>query len=115
VSGERRFDLALMRAGRGDWIAKVGAEGVQAVGLRRSGVGIAIKVGDGAGRALPPTTIAVLEALGVMDECARRELAPWAAPRLHNARGTPAGELRAVVVLDKHPGRRDAQAPAAVR
>ena len=29
VSGEGRSDLALMRAGRGDWVAKIGAEGVQ--------------------------------------------------------------------------------------
>jgi L-asparaginase II len=115
VSGERRFDLALMRAGRGDWVAKVGAEGVQAVGLRRSGVGIAIKVGDGAGRAIPPATIAVLEALGVMDEVARRELAPWAAPKLHNARRTPVGDLRAMVVLDKHSGHLEAQTLTAAR
>jgi L-asparaginase II len=104
-----------MRAGRGDWVAKVGAEGVQAVGLRRSGVGIAIKVGDGAGRAIPPATIAVLEALGVMDEVARRELAPWAAPKLHNARRTPVGDLRAMVVLDKHSGHLEAQTLTAAR
>lgn len=115
VSGERRFDLALMRAGRGDWVAKVGAEGVQAVGLRRAGLGIAIKVGDGAGRAVAPATIAVLEALGAVDERARRELAPWAAPTLHNARGTPVGALRSVVVLDKATGYRTAPAPAAGR
>ena len=34
VAGERRSDLALMDAGRGDWVAKVGAEGVQAIGVR---------------------------------------------------------------------------------
>ena len=33
VSGERRNDLTLMRAGRGDWVTKVGAEGVQAIGV----------------------------------------------------------------------------------
>lgn len=103
VSGVRRFDLALMRAGRGDWVAKVGAEGVQAVGLRREGLGIAIKVADGAGRALPPATVAALEALGVLDDEARRELAPWARPVLHNARGLPVGGLRSEIVLDKHP------------
>jgi len=114
VSGERRFDLALMRAGRGRWIAKVGAEGVQAVGLRPEGLGIAIKVGDGAGRALPAATVAVLSSLGVLDAEARRELAPWTEPVLHNARGTPVGGLRSVVVLDNRAGGRgapDAGAP----
>ncbi|MEO8537774.1 MAG: asparaginase, partial [Betaproteobacteria bacterium] len=41
VSGERRSDLALMQAGRGDWVAKIGAEGVQALGVRSAGLGIA--------------------------------------------------------------------------
>ena len=30
VSGQHRSDLALMQAGRGDWVTKIGAEGVQA-------------------------------------------------------------------------------------
>ena len=37
VSGERRSDLALMQAGRGDWVTKIGAEGVQAIGIRSRG------------------------------------------------------------------------------
>ena len=47
VSGEGRSDLALTRAGRGDWVCKIGAEGVQAIGIRSRGSGIAIKVADG--------------------------------------------------------------------
>jgi L-asparaginase II len=31
VSGDHRSDLALMRAGRGDWVTKIGAEGLQAI------------------------------------------------------------------------------------
>ena len=50
VSGEKRTDLALGHAGRGDWIAKAGAEGVQAVAVRSQGLGIAIKVADGHAR-----------------------------------------------------------------
>ena len=45
---------------------------------------------------------------------ARRELAPWTEPVLHNARGTPVGGLRSVVVLDNRAGGRgapDAGAP----
>ena len=38
---------ALMRAGRGDWVTKIGAEGVQAIGVRSRGWGIAVKVADG--------------------------------------------------------------------
>lgn len=101
VSGERRGDLVLMRAGRGTWISKVGAEGMQAIGLPEPGLGVAIKVADGAGRAVVPVAIAVLDALGALDGAARRELAPWAAPVLHNARGLAVGCVRPIVVLDK--------------
>ena len=101
VSGERRGDLALMRAGRGAWISKVGAEGMQAIGLAAPGLGVAIKVADGSARAVVPVAIAVLDALGALDAVARHELAPWAAPVLHNARGLAVGCVRPVVVLDR--------------
>ena len=64
VSGERRNDLALMQAGRGDWVTKIGAEGVQAIGVRSRGWGIAIKVADGNPRGLHPATVAVLGPTG---------------------------------------------------
>ena len=60
VSGERRIDLALARAGRGDWVCKAGAEGIQAIGIRSRGWGIAIKVADGNARGLHPATVATL-------------------------------------------------------
>jgi L-asparaginase II len=103
VSGTGGSDLALMRAGDGAWIAKAGAEGVQAIGLRHEGLGIVIKVADGSARARLPIAVAVLEALGLLDDPARRELAPLASPVLHNARGTAVGRIRATVVLDKAP------------
>lgn len=101
VSGEGRFDLALGKAGCGDWVAKVGAEGVQAIGIRSRGWGIAVKVADGNPRALHPATVAVLDQLGLLDATARAALAPWAAPVIRNYRGVPTGNLRSVVVLDK--------------
>src|SRR4026208_152571 len=64
VSGEHRSDLALMQAGRGDWGTKIGAEGRQAIGIRSSGLGIAVKVVDGQKRGLYPALVAVLEQLG---------------------------------------------------
>lgn len=101
VSGDGRSDLALARAGRDDWIPKIGAEGVQAIGVQSRGLGIAIKVADGNKRALGPVTVAVLDQLGLVDAAARQALAPLGAPVLRNYRGTPTGRLEPRVALDR--------------
>lgn len=103
VSGERRSDLALMQAGRGDWVTKIGAEGVQAIGIRSQGIGIAIKVADGHKRGLYPAVVSVLEQLGLVDAAARSILAPWGRRPIRNYRGTPTGEVRPAVVLETAP------------
>ena len=94
VSGEHRSDNALMQAGRGDWVTKIGAEGVQAIGIRSEGLGIAIKVSDGQKRGLYPAIVAVLDALGVLDAAARSALAAWATRTVRNYRGIETGEIR---------------------
>jgi L-asparaginase II len=104
VSGERRNDLALMRAGRGDWVTKIGAEGVQAIGIRSTGLGIAVKVVDGGKRGLHPATVATLDQLGLLDASQRAELAEWREPLVRNYRGTVTGQVRPTVVLNKGNG-----------
>ncbi len=101
VSGEGRMDLALARAGRGDWLPKSGAEGVQTIGVRSRGWGIAVKVADGNPRGLQPAVVAVLDQLGLVDAPARAALAAFEAPVQRNYRQLPTGNARAVVVLDK--------------
>ena len=100
VSGEGRNDLAYMRAGRGDWVTKIGAEAVQAIGIRSLGLGIAVKVVDGAKRGLHPATVAVLDQLGLLDAGQRALLAPWREPTVRNYRGIATGRVLPVVVLD---------------
>jgi L-asparaginase II len=99
VSGERRNDLVLMRAGRGNWVTKVGAEGVQALGIRSKGWGIALKVVDGNARGLHPATVSVLDQLGLLDSAQRAELAAWGAPEIRNYRGFVTGRVLPAVVL----------------
>jgi len=101
VSGEGRNDLAYMRAGRGDWVTKIGAEAVQAIGIRGTGIGIAVKVADGAKRGLHPATVAVLDQLGLLDAGQRALLAPWREPTVRNYRGIATGRVLPVVVLDR--------------
>jgi len=99
VSGEHRSDLALMQAGRGDWVTKIGAEGVQAIGIRSAGLGIAVKVADGQKRGLYPALVAVLGQLGLLDSAARTALASWATRTIRNYRGIETGVVRPAVVL----------------
>jgi L-asparaginase II len=92
VSGEGRNDEAFMRAGRGDWVTKVGADGVQVVASRSRQQALALKVLDGNRPALFAATVEALDQLGWLDDAQRAELAPWRAQRLLNARGTEVGE-----------------------
>lgn len=101
VSGTGRSDLAFMQTAPGDWVAKVGAEGVQVIGIRSAGLGIAIKIADGNPRALYTATISVLQQLGLIQSVETSPLAPWLRPQLKNFAGIRTGEVRAVVKLVK--------------
>jgi L-asparaginase II len=99
VSGTGRNDLALMQAGRGDWVTKVGADGVQVVGSKSRGEAFALKIIDANKPALFAATVEVLEQLGWLDDAQRKALAPWRAQALINARGIQVGERRAAFTL----------------
>ncbi|WP_233835518.1 asparaginase [Paraburkholderia sp. ZP32-5] len=99
VSGTGRCDLALAEASNGDWVAKVGADGVHTIGVRSSGIGVAVKMADGDFSAVYATTIAVLQQLGLPLETEGTALAKWADPVLRNVRGAAVGQLKATVQL----------------
>lgn len=99
VSGQSRSDLAYMGAGDGDWVSKVGADGVQAIGIRSAGIGIAVKIADGATRALHTATVSVLDQLGLLDARKRAILEPYRQPLIRNVRDTVAGDIRPVFRL----------------
>ncbi len=60
VAGSGRFDTDLMIVTGGRVVAKGGAEGVHASALLGSGAGLVLKTIDGAARAVPPATLALL-------------------------------------------------------
>jgi len=101
VSGTARADLAYMSAGAGDWVSKAGADAVQTIGIRSAGLGIAIKIGDGASRALQCTVYSVLDQLGLLDQRQRALLEHYRQPAIKNLRGTTVGEIRAVFALQR--------------
>lgn len=99
VSGQGRNDLALARAGRGDWVCKVGADGVQAIASRSRGIALAAKVSDGNLKALMVAVVSVLEQLGWVDDEARLALAEFTPPPMKNAAGLEVGQMVPVVQL----------------
>ncbi len=105
VAGFGRFTTDFLVAGRGRWIGKEGAEGVYAVALapdkRGRSTGIAFKIEDGSARPRDAVTLALLSRLDALPEDARRSLAPYAEPALHNARGLDVGRIEADVPLTR--------------
>ena len=99
VSGTGRNDLAFMRAGRGDWVTKIGADGVQAVASKSRGEAFAIKIIDANKPALHATTVEVLAQLGWLDDAQREQLRPWRARDIVNARGLRVGERKPLFQL----------------
>ncbi len=67
IAGEGEFDTELMRLTEGELISKAGAEGVQCIGRSGEGMGLAIKVMDGAKRAKYAAAIHILQQMGWID------------------------------------------------
>jgi L-asparaginase II len=103
VSGAGRIDLALAQAGDGDWIAKAGADGVQAIGIRSRRLGIAVRIADGNARALHTVTTEALYQLGLLAKPADSPLARTFRPPLTNYRGLTVGSLRPLFDLVPRP------------
>jgi L-asparaginase II len=94
VAGTGRFDTALMSVTGGRIVCKAGAEGVHGDALRREGLGFVLKAVDGgAGRAVPPAAVAMLEGLGAFEPAELAALEPFAAPPLRNVAGRIVGRL----------------------
>jgi L-asparaginase II len=102
-----RFDTAVMRAGRGLLVSKIGAEGVYAAGVLPcerwpKGLGLGFKIEDGEDRRARSTiAIEVLRQLGVLDEDAYEALSPYASFPVQNHRGENVGQIRASFRLER--------------
>jgi L-asparaginase II len=95
ISGTGRFDTDLMEATGGTIVAKGGAEGVHATALLGPGLGLVVKVVDGATRAVAPATLALLGSLAALDAAAEERLSGHARPPVRNVAGRIVGEIRA--------------------
>jgi L-asparaginase II len=96
VAGTGRVCTALIRAGRGRVAVKTGAEGVYAAVVPERGLGIALKIDDGTGRAAETAIAFVLERMDLLDRDAVRDLIH--AP-VRNTRDAMTGERRPAAAL----------------
>jgi L-asparaginase II len=99
IAGTQRFDTDLVRAGNGRIVGKAGAEAVHACALLDGGIGLVLKVVDGAARAAPPAALALLRQLGALDEAQTRVLQAHARAVVSNAAGTVVGDVAALDLI----------------
>jgi len=94
VAGEGRLSTELIAATQGAVLLKEGAEGVIAGAVPRKGLGFALKVMDGAGRAADVAALALLRYFGAIGHEAARRLRPRFEPEIRNWRGFAVGVVR---------------------
>lgn len=89
VAGTGRFCTTVMQAAGKRAAVKVGAEGVYAAIVPELGLGVAVKIDDGAVRGAEAAIALLLEKLGILDAAKGLSLHP-----IHNTTGTIIGTVR---------------------
>lgn len=95
VSGTGHATVALARVTNGRIVTKGGAEGYLVALGRDPGIGVAIKVKDGQGRATFPLLIELLASLGHLDAAELAALEAVRRPVVLNSRGIEVGRIEA--------------------
>ncbi len=94
VGGRDRFDTAMITATQGRALTKGGAEGVHCACLPELGLGVALKIEDGAKRAAEVAMAAILHRLGQLDGLDPADAARFTRPPVRTVRGAAVGEIR---------------------
>jgi len=94
VAGSSRFCTSIIALGRGKAVVKTGAEGIYVAAIPSRGLGIALKIEDGAARAAEVALGDVLRRLGGFDAQQLAELEVLSKPPVKNAAGLAVGEIR---------------------
>ncbi len=94
VAGDGRACTRIIETAGERVLVKFGAEGVFFAALYGSGLGLALKVRDGATRAADAAVAALLDRLGVLDDRDRAALADMLDKPLHNWAGRLVGAVR---------------------
>lgn len=95
VAGKARFETEVMLKNQGSLLLKGGAEGVFAASLPDMGLGIAVKIDDGAKRAAEAAMASLLSSFPAAHGRAYGGLEPFLKRHLYNTAGTRVGTIRA--------------------
>lgn len=96
IAGTGRFCTALIGQKSTELYVKSGAEGVFLAALYELGVGVALKIDDGAKRASEVALAAILRYLEVLDDADWEALAEFTSPRILNRAGRDVGDIRTI-------------------
>lgn len=103
IAGANRFDTWIASASKGAVLTKAGAEGVAAGTIPSAGIGVAVKIDDGAGRAAESLLAAVVHAMldgaSSVDQAVLAGLQERMEPVLRNWQGLSVGRIRPVISL----------------
>jgi len=94
VSARGDFNAELLAAFQGDCVAKAGAEALFCTGFARSGLGCAVKIGDGNSRAMPPVVMRILRQMNLPAN-ALTKLERFGRLPVRNCRGEEVGWVEA--------------------
>jgi len=97
VAGRKREDTAIMEAAP-NVVVKTGAEALLCAADLERGIGVAVKVADGADRAAPPSLLRTLRLLDVVSDAQIEALGRFARPWVTGG-GERVGELEADIRL----------------
>lgn len=95
VGGTGTFDTRFMETVKGRILIKAGAEGVCCAVVPEAGLGIALKIDDGAGRAAGPATAAILRKMGLLSDAEWESLLPIVQPNVLSRKEFVCGVTRA--------------------
>lgn len=99
VAGKDRFDTIAMQTLTPNVILKTGAEGVYCAAIIDQGIGIALKIDDGATRASEVAIGAILASLGAITNDTHDQLITKLKPTLLNVAGQKVGQVQAAKAL----------------
>lgn len=106
VDGNSGMVAAVIAATEGDALIKPGAEGVYCAALPKLGLGVALKIADGAMRAAEAAMLHLLDQLGVFTTEQRSRLVRYFDPTIRNLKGVETGAIRITQTLTLKPQNR---------